>query len=89
MKKLVHRSGAKRAAKSARASRAASRASLDLVLDMEEPLNQATWFVRVLEQTGDGDQETDAVAFVATEARLRLEAVHDLWNKLLDSAKAL
>ena len=58
-----------------------------VALDMEEPLNQAIWFVRVLEQVSGDDKETAAIAFVATEARLRLDALHEFWRKLLASAR--
>jgi hypothetical protein len=89
-KKLVHRSPPKRRRKQARASRADRRLAraLDLALELEEPLNHATCLVRVLEQmSGDGDPETEAVAFVATQARTRLDTVHEIWNKLLALAE--
>ncbi len=78
-----------RASKTTRARDAALKTALDLAFDMEEPLRQATWFVRALEQVGgQGDPEIEALSFVATEARVRLETAEDLWNKLCDAVKA-
>ena len=61
----------------------------DLALDMEEPLRHAICFVRAVEQA-DGRQgdEIEALAFVATEARMRLEAVQDIWRRLCDPSGA-
>jgi hypothetical protein len=81
-KKLVHR------AKTKRARSAALTTALDIAFDMEEPLRQATWFVRALEQVGgQGDPEIEALSFVATEARVRLETAEDLWIKLCDAVR--
>jgi hypothetical protein len=83
-RKLVHRVGAK-----ARPGAAASRI-LALALEMEEPLRHATWFVRALEQVGaQGDLEIEALSFVATEARVKLETVHDIWNDIVARIKAI
>ena len=88
-KKLVHRATAKSARKAARPRNAALQAAFDLAFDMEEPLRQATWFVRTIEQFGgQRDPEIEALSFVATEARVRLETVAELWNSLFDAVKS-
>ena len=58
----------------------------DALFDMEEPLRQAIWFVRAIEQAnGRHDPGAEALSFVATEARLRLESVEEMWRKLFET----
>ncbi len=88
MANRVRRRAAARASKTTRARDVTRKAALDLVFDMEAPLRQATWFVRTLEQVGgQGDPEIEALSFVATEARVRLETAEELWNKLCDAVR--
>ncbi len=57
---------------------------------MEEPLRQALQFVRVIALAHlPHDEEMEAIAFVAVEARLRLEAVEGVWRKLYSEARAM
>ena len=82
---MANRARKRAAARARKARRSAAVARLrDLALDMEEPLRHAIWFVRAVEQA-DGRQgdEIEALSFVATEARIRLETVEDIWRKLL------
>ncbi|HWA88624.1 MAG TPA: hypothetical protein VG889_01220 [Rhizomicrobium sp.] len=52
-------------------------------LDMEEPLRYATQFVRVLELAQFSPEEKiQCIGGLAVEARLKLDAVHDLWLAL-------
>ncbi len=81
---------AKGARKSTRPRNAALQAAVSLALDIEEPLRHATYLVRAIEQAdGTHDDETAALAFVATQARLLLETVDELWNKLCDKVRAI
>ena len=58
-------------------------------LDMEEPLRHATQLVRTLELAQHApDEEFQAIAFVAVEARSNLETVHALWRRLRDDMKS-
>jgi len=60
--------------------------ALGLASEMEEPLHQAEWLVRVLERPEpDLGDEAQAGSFVATEARVRLESVHAFWSALHDT----
>lgn len=89
MANRARKRSAERARAEPRPRSTALQAALDLAFDMEEPLRQATWFVRALEQVGaQGDPEIEALSFVATEARVRLETLDELWNKLCDTVKA-
>ena len=80
----------KRAPSSVRARKVSAWAALrqahDVAFDMEEPLRQAIWFIRTIEQAnGRHDPQTEALSFVATEARLRLDTVEELWRKLFET----
>jgi hypothetical protein len=61
-----------------------------LLLDIEEPLRDATHYVEALRLIGHGlviHDETggDAVAALARIAALRLKAVEEVWNKVLEA----
>ncbi len=83
------RRASKRVRRSTRPRRAALQAVLSLALDMEEPLRHAGHFVRAIELIDTNhDEEIAALVFVATRARLLLETVDELWNRLVDKVKA-
>jgi len=78
--------------KRARAPKAKRRACSSLLLDIEEPLRDATHYVEALRLIGHGlvmHDETggDAVAALARIAALRLRAVEETWNKVLDERR--
>ena len=70
--------------------KAKGRADSSLLLDIEEPLRDATHYVEALRLIGHGlviHDETggDAVAALARLAALRLKAVEEVWNKVLEA----
>ena len=73
-----------------RARTTTRRADSSLLLDIEEPLRDATHYVEALRLIGHGlviHDETggDAVAALARLAALRLKAVEEVWNKVLEA----
>lgn len=61
-----------------------------LLLDVEEPLRDATHYVEALRLIGHGlmlhdEVGGDAVAALARIAALRLKAVEEVWNKVLEA----
>lgn len=75
------------------ARKTARRADSSLLLDIEEPLRDATHYVEALRLIGHGlviHDETggDAVAALARIAALRLKAVEEVWNKVLEAKQA-
>ena len=83
-----HRAAKKRS----RARKAAGRDWSSLLLDIEEPLRDATHYVEALRLIGHGlviHDETggDAVAALARIAALRLRAVEETWNKVLEAGQ--
>jgi hypothetical protein len=73
-----------------RARKSKHRADSPLLLDIEEPLRDATHYVEALRLIGHGlviHDETggDAVAALARLAALRLKAVEEVWNKVLEA----
>ena len=73
-----------------RARKAARREDSSLLLDMEEPLRDATHYVEALRLIGHGlklHDETggNAVTALARLAALRLRAVEEVWNKVLEA----
>jgi hypothetical protein len=64
---------------------------MSLALDMEEPLNDATDFVRALWLMGDGmaahNQEGEPIAAVARVALQRLAVLKDAWNAVIEAAR--
>lgn len=76
--------------KRSRARKPPRRAHSSLLLDIEEPLRDATHYVEALRLIGHGlviHDETggDAVAALARLAALRLKAVEEVWNKVLEA----
>lgn len=76
--------------KRSRARKSPRRADSSLLLDIEEPLRDATHYVEALRLIGHGlviHDETggDAVAALARLAALRLKAVEEVWNKVLEA----
>jgi hypothetical protein len=76
--------------KRSRARKSKRRADSSLLLDIEEPLRDATHYVEALRLIGHGlviHDETggDAVAALARLAALRLKAVEEVWNKVLEA----
>ena len=72
--------------KRSRARKSRRRADSSPLLDIEEPLRDATHYVEALRLIGHGlviHDETggDAVAALARLAALRLKAVEEVWNK--------
>jgi hypothetical protein len=73
-----------------RARKSKRRSDSSLLLDIEEPLRDATHYVEALRLIGHGlviHDETggDAVAALARLAALRLKAVEEVWNKVLEA----
>ena len=73
-----------------RARKSKRRGESSLLLDIEEPLRDATHYVEALRLIGHGlvlHDETggDAVASLARIAALRLKAVEEVWNKVLEA----
>jgi hypothetical protein len=61
-----------------------------LLLDIEEPLRDATHYVEALRLIGHGlvlhdEAAGDAVASLARIAALRLKAVEEVWDKVLEA----
>jgi hypothetical protein len=76
--------------KRSRARKAKRRADSSLLLDIEEPLRDATHYVEALRLIGHGlvmhdEAGGDAVAALARLAALRLKAVEEVWNKVLET----
>ena len=72
------------------AHKPARRADSSLLLDMEEPLRDATHYVEALRLIGHGlvmhdEASGDAVTALARIAALRLKAVEEVWNKVLEA----
>jgi len=71
-------------------ARKSRRADSSLLLDIEEPLRDATHYVEALRLIGHGlvihdEAGGDAVAALARLAALRLKAVEEVWNKVLEA----
>lgn len=74
----------------ARARKGVRREWSSLLLDIEEPLRDATHYIEALRLIGHGlviHDETggDAVAALARLAAQRLKAVEEVWNKVLEA----
>ena len=77
-------------AKRSRARKSARRADSSLLLDIEEPLRDATHYVEALRLIGYGlilhdEVGGESVAALARIAALRLKAVEEVWNKVLEA----
>lgn len=76
--------------KHSRARKSKRRTDSSLLLDIEEPLRDATHYVEALRLIGHGlvihdEAGGDAVAALAGLAALRLKAVEEVWNKVLEA----
>lgn len=76
--------------KRARTRKSARRADSSLLLDIEEPLRDATHYVEALRLIGHGlvlhdEVGGESVAALARIAALRLKAVEEVWNKVLEA----
>ena len=79
-------------ARRSRARKPAHRAESSLLLDIEEPLRDATHYVEALRLIGHGlvlhdEVGGDSVAALARIAAQRLKSVEDTWNKVLDERR--
>jgi hypothetical protein len=79
----------RRAAKRSRVQKVPTpRDAVALAQEMEEPLRHAINLTRVIAQAyRPDDEDMDALAFVATAARLKLEEVNDLLQDAIKKAR--
>jgi hypothetical protein len=76
----------------AKAKRRAGSSLISLLLDIEQPLRDATHTVEALRRVGHGlsihdNAGGDAVAELARIAAERLQVVEDTWNKVLEARR--